>query len=102
MIDHLKRSEQFRKDHASGPKPIEKPPHPESAEGKRAAIEKIPFGFPRPRKVEEAEMEKAMGPRENPAHPMFRDHNCPACGSGKTPCRRGNPSLCDYPHARND
>lgn len=47
-------------------------------------------------------MEKAMGPRENPTHPMFRDHNCAYCGSGKTPCKQGNPSRCEFPHARND
>lgn len=48
------------------------------------------------------EMERAMGPRENPAHPMFRDHNCAYCGSGRKPCKQGNPSQCEYPHARND
>lgn len=48
------------------------------------------------------EMEKAMGPRESPSHPMFRDHNCSYCGSGQKPCRRSNPSQCEYPHARND
>lgn len=31
--------------------------------------------------------EKAMGPRENPRHPMFRDHNCSYCASGEKPCR---------------
>ena len=44
---------------------------------------------------------EAMGPRKNPMHPMFRDHNCPYCGSGRRPCRMGNPSQCEYPHARN-
>lgn len=47
-------------------------------------------------------MAEAMGPRENPAHPMFRDHNCAKCGSGAAPCRRGNPSQCEFPHARNN
>ena len=46
--------------------------------------------------------EKAMAPRENPTHPMFRDHNCAGCGSGERPCKRGNPSQCDLPYARND
>lgn len=48
------------------------------------------------------EFEKAMAPRENPVHPMFRYHNCAYCGSGAKPCRQGNPSQCEYPHARND
>jgi hypothetical protein len=46
--------------------------------------------------------ERMMGPRENPLHPMFRDHNCWRCDSGKTRCVVGNPSNCEYPHARND
>jgi hypothetical protein len=45
---------------------------------------------------------KAMGSRENPLHPMFRDHNCAYCGSGERPCKQGDPSGCEYPHARND
>jgi hypothetical protein len=45
--------------------------------------------------------EKAMAPRENPLHPMFRDHNC-WCLDGKRPCKQGNPSRCEFPHARND
>jgi hypothetical protein len=48
------------------------------------------------------EAARAMGPRENPLHPMFRDHNCAYCGSGQKPCKQGNPSQCEYPHARND
>lgn len=47
-------------------------------------------------------LEEALAPRENPAHPMFRHHNCWACKSGEIPCKKGNPSLCDYPTARND
>jgi hypothetical protein len=47
-------------------------------------------------------MEKAMGPRKNPLHPKFRYHNCAYCGSGERPCKQGNPSQCEYPHARND
>jgi hypothetical protein len=35
-------------------------------------------------------------------HPIFRDHNCSRCKSGEKPCVRGNPSQCDWPHARND
>lgn len=46
--------------------------------------------------------EKAMAPRENPAHPKFRDHNCARCGDGARACKQGNPSQCEYPHARND
>jgi hypothetical protein len=46
--------------------------------------------------------EKAMAPRENPRHPMFRHHNCAVCASGEKPCKGGNPSLCGYPLARND
>jgi hypothetical protein len=48
-----------------------------------------------------ANMERAMSPRENPLHPMFRDHNCSGCASGERPCREGNPSRCSWPHARN-
>ncbi|MFA7308374.1 MAG: hypothetical protein WC026_17085 [Hyphomicrobium sp.] len=33
---------------------------------------------------------------------IFRDHNCYRCDSGKKPCVVGNPSRCEYPHARND
>ena len=33
---------------------------------------------------------------------IFRYHNCYKCQSGKKPCVNGNPSRCDYPHARND
>jgi hypothetical protein len=47
-------------------------------------------------------MEKAMGPRQNPLHPMFRHHNCGWCLDGKRPCKQGNPSQCEFPHARND
>jgi hypothetical protein len=36
------------------------------------------------------------------SHPMFRDHNCSRCDSGAKPCPKGNPSRCDWPHARND
>jgi hypothetical protein len=46
--------------------------------------------------------EEAMAPRQNPAHPMFRDHNCSRCSDGEKPCKNGDPSRCDYPHARND
>lgn len=46
--------------------------------------------------------EEAMAPRQNPPHPMFRDHNCAYCDSGKKPCRYSNPSQCGYPYARND
>ncbi len=48
------------------------------------------------------EMDRAMAPRENPSHPMFRNHNCARCGSGEKPCARGNSSQCEHPHARND
>lgn len=50
----------------------------------------------------EREMAKAMGPRENPTHPMFRYHNCWRCKSGELPCKQGAPNRCEYPHARND
>lgn len=33
---------------------------------------------------------------------IFRDHNCWKCNSGEKPCVVGNPSRCEYPHARND
>ena len=46
--------------------------------------------------------EKAMAPRENPLHPKFSEHNCAYCASGEKPCKQGNPSNCEYPHARND
>jgi hypothetical protein len=47
-------------------------------------------------------MEKAMGQRENPLHPMFRGHNCAYCRDGALPCKQGTPNQCGYPHARND
>lgn len=55
-----------------------------------------------PTSKSDAQMERAMGPRENPVHPMFRDHNCAGCNDGAKPCKRGNPSHCDWPRARND
>jgi len=33
---------------------------------------------------------------------MFVLHNCARCDDGKKPCVIGNPSQCEYPHARND
>jgi len=33
---------------------------------------------------------------------IFRDHSCWKCKDGKEPCVVGNPSRCEYPHARND
>lgn len=33
---------------------------------------------------------------------MFVLHNCSRCSDGKKPCVVGNPSQCEYPHARND
>lgn len=48
------------------------------------------------------EFDEAMADRENPSHPMFRSHNCWKCGSGEKPCTQGDPSQCEYPHARND
>ena len=41
-------------------------------------------------------------PREEYRHPMFRDHNCWKCREGEKPCVAGNPSRCEYPHARNE
>lgn len=67
-----------------------------------------PYSFPRDARLvaraflAQREMAKAMGPRENPLHPMFRGHNCSRCGDGKKPCKQGNPSQCEFPHARND
>jgi hypothetical protein len=46
--------------------------------------------------------EKAMAPRENPLHPIFRDHNCWKCRDGSLPCKHGYSRQCEYPHARND
>lgn len=47
--------------------------------------------------------DKAMAPRENPLHPMFRDHNCARCNDGEKPCvNKNGPHSCEYPHARND
>jgi len=54
------------------------------------------------REHRKADMEKAMGPRENPLHPMFRNHNCAYCWDGQLPCRQGAPNRCDNPRARND
>lgn len=56
------------------------------------------------RAIEDAmrEREAALGPRKNPLHPMFRDHNCYRCKDGEKPCVHGNPHGCEYPHARND
>lgn len=48
------------------------------------------------------EFDAAMADRENPSHPMFRCHNCWKCDSGETPCVQGDPSQCEFPHARND
>lgn len=50
----------------------------------------------------ERDFAKAMAPRENPAHPIFRNHNCAKCGSGARPCKQGTPNQCEFPHARND
>jgi hypothetical protein len=47
-------------------------------------------------------MNRFMGPRLNPLHPMFRDHNCAYCRDGALPCKQGAPNRCEYPHARND
>lgn len=33
---------------------------------------------------------------------IFVYHNCWKCQDGKKPCANGNPSRCEYPHARND
>lgn len=43
-------------------------------------------------------------PRDpDPSRPgIFRNHNCAYCSDGKKPCRQGNPTRCEYPHARND
>jgi hypothetical protein len=54
------------------------------------------------RAIADAEKREALGPRKDPLHPMFRDHNCAYCASGEKPCRQGDPSRCDYPHARDD
>ncbi len=35
-------------------------------------------------------------------HPMFENHNCGYCNNGAMKCRKGNPSQCEYPHAKND
>lgn len=66
-----------------------------------AAILK-PFTAPMSESDAQREMNRAMGPRENPTHPMFLNHNCARCSSGERPCRHGNPSQCEYPYARND
>lgn len=47
-------------------------------------------------------VEDGMEPRNNPQHPMFRDHNCWKCREGERPCVAGNPNQCEFPHARND
>jgi hypothetical protein len=47
-------------------------------------------------------MEEAMGPRTNPRQPIFSDHNCGGCDSGRLPCREGNYNNCSNPRARND
>ena len=47
-------------------------------------------------------------PRADPRGPdptregIFRNHNCWKCKSGEKPCVVGNPSHCEFPHARND
>ena len=33
---------------------------------------------------------------------IFVLHNCSRCSDGRRPCVVGNPSRCEYPHARND
>ena len=50
----------------------------------------------------DADFARATGPRENPAHPIFRNHNCAKCASGLRPCKQGTPNQCEFPHARND
>jgi hypothetical protein len=34
--------------------------------------------------------------------PIFRNHNCGGCDSGKRPCKEGNYNSCSWPRARND
>jgi hypothetical protein len=43
-----------------------------------------------------------MEPRKNPRQPIFRDHDCGGCDSGRLPCREGNYGNCSNPRARND
>lgn len=33
---------------------------------------------------------------------IFRNHRCWKCNDGERPCAQGDPSLCEYPRARND
>lgn len=40
--------------------------------------------------------------QQSDSHPIFRDHNCANCNNGARPCRQGNPSQCEFPHAKND
>jgi hypothetical protein len=47
-------------------------------------------------------MSDGREPRDNPRHPMFRDHNCWKCKDGERACVNGSPNSCEYPHARND
>ena len=35
-------------------------------------------------------------------HPKFEYHNCARCRDGERACVRGNPTTCEWPHARND
>lgn len=41
-------------------------------------------------------------PRENPRYPIFRDHDCGGCDSGRKPCSEGDYGRCSNPRARND
>jgi hypothetical protein len=61
------------------------------------------FGMATSKSDAQREKAEAMGPRKDPKHPMFRDHNCWRCNDGEKPCvnKRG-PHDCEYPHARND
>jgi hypothetical protein len=68
----------------------------------RRMLDDLGFTEPTAAADDQRRMEAAMGPRENPAHPMFRDHNCWKCDSGAKPCAKGNPSGCEFPRARND
>jgi hypothetical protein len=43
-----------------------------------------------------------MEPRKNPRQPIFSNHDCGGCDSGRLPCREGNYNNCSNPRARND
>jgi hypothetical protein len=56
------------------------------------------------RSILQAHGAPAVDPRDlDPSRPdIFATHNCWKCQDSMKPCAHGNPSGCEYLHARND